>query len=164
LRKFLDGVNTASFSLLLLVSYQLGKDSLISIPSLLIGFSSFFIMLKFKNLNSVWPILAGEIFDEEKRYSVSLDIPGIKKEDINLEVNENQLFVTGERKRGEQQVVRSEKVYGKFARVFTLPKDVNPDAIVASFENGMLDISLPKRRKSPYSKDKYQLKPIPPKE
>ena len=105
-----------------------------------------------------------EILDEEKRYSVSLDIPGIKKEDINLEVNENQLFVTGERKRGEQQVVRSEKVYGKFARVFTLPKDVNPDAIVASFENGMLDISLPKRRKSPYSKDKYQLKPIPPKE
>lgn len=61
LRKFLDGVNAASFSLLLLVSYQLGRDSLISIPTLLIGFSSFFIMLKFKNLNSAWPILSGGI-------------------------------------------------------------------------------------------------------
>jgi HSP20 family protein len=93
-----------------------------------------------------------EILDEEKRYSVSLDIPGLKKEDINLEVKDNQLIVTGERKKGEQQIVRSEKVYGKFTRIFTLPQDVNADGILAKFEYGVLEISLPKEDKAPTRK------------
>lgn len=93
-----------------------------------------------------------EILDEEKSYSISLDIPGATKEDINIEVKDNHLFVSGERKylgkTEKDYVLRSERRYGKFSRVFSLPKNVNPDAIEARFENGVLDLTLPKEEKS----------------
>jgi HSP20 family protein len=93
-----------------------------------------------------------EIIEEEKRYAISMDIPGMNKEDINLEVKENHLHVTGERtwkSRGENQnVLRSEKRYGKFSRVFTLPQNVNSEMIESRFENGVLEIYLPKEEKA----------------
>jgi HSP20 family protein len=95
---------------------------------------------------------ACEIVEEEKRYAISMDIPGMSKEDINLEVKENHLYLTGERKwenRSEKEnVLRSEKRYGKFSRVFTLPQNVNAEMIEARFENGVLDIFLPKEEKA----------------
>ena len=93
-----------------------------------------------------------EIHDEEKMYSISLDIPGARKEEIELEIKDNRLHVTGERKNAvpmeKENVIRSERRYGKFSRVFSLPQNVNPEAIQAHFENGVLDISLPKEEKS----------------
>ena len=93
-----------------------------------------------------------EIQDEEKSYSISLDIPGARKEDINIEVKDNHLHISGERKytgkTDKDYVLRSERRYGKFSRVFSLPKNVNPDAIEARFENGVLDLTLPKEAKS----------------
>ncbi|WP_408096105.1 Hsp20/alpha crystallin family protein [Peredibacter sp. HCB2-198] len=95
---------------------------------------------------------ACEILDEEKSYSISLDIPGATKEDINIEVKDNHLYISGERKyhgkTDKDYVLRSERRYGKFSRVFSLPKNVNPDAIEARFENGVLDLTLPKEEKS----------------
>lgn len=95
---------------------------------------------------------ACEVVDEEKQYWISMDIPGLKKEDISIEVKENALHISGERKfegKGEKDnVLRSEKQYGKFSRVFTLPQNVNADMIEARFENGVLDIVLPKEEKS----------------
>lgn len=81
-----------------------------------------------------------DVHDDEKHFSISLDIPGVKKDDINLEVKDNHLYVTGERK--------SERRGGKFSRVFTLPQNVNPDAIKATFENGVLELTLPKEEKA----------------
>ncbi len=93
-----------------------------------------------------------EVRDEEKYFTVSLDIPGIKKEEINIEVKENELYITGERKfaASEQKdnVLRSERRYGKFSRVFTIPSNVNTDGIEARFENGVLDLVLPKEEKA----------------
>lgn len=93
-----------------------------------------------------------EITDREKQYSLSLDIPGMREQDISIEVKDNQLFVTGERKFEAQsdkdQVLRTERRYGKFQRVFTLPQNVNADNIQASFEHGVLDIVLPKEEKA----------------
>lgn len=95
---------------------------------------------------------ACEILDQEKQYSLSMDIPGLRQEDISIEVKENQLFVTGERKfeakAEKENVLKSERRYGKFQRVFTLPQNVNADTIQASFENGVLDIILPKEEKA----------------
>ncbi len=95
---------------------------------------------------------ACEILDEEKSYSISLDVPGLKKEDIDLEVKDNRLVVSGERKfegkTEKDNVLRSERRYGKFSRVFSLPQNVNTDAIEARFENGVLAINLPKEEKS----------------
>lgn len=95
---------------------------------------------------------ACEIHDEEKMYTISLDIPGLRQEDIDIEVKDNHLHITGERKyekkTDKNNVLRSEKRYGKFSRVFSLPQNVNSDAIEASFENGVLEIALPKEEKS----------------
>lgn len=90
-----------------------------------------------------------EIVDEEKLYSISLDIPGMRQEDLDIEVKDNHLHISGERKFNEKNtVLRSERRYGKFERVFSLPQNVNADQIEARFENGVLDISLPKEEKS----------------
>lgn len=90
---------------------------------------------------------ACEIQDEEKSFGISLDIPGLKQDEIEIEVKDNHLHISGERK-DEGKAVRSEKRYGKFERVFTLPQNVNTDLIEARFENGVLDILLPKEEKS----------------
>lgn len=93
---------------------------------------------------------ACEILDEEKSYSISLDIPGLKKEEIDIEVKDNHLHVTGERKapQGQDNLLRSERKYGKFSRVFSLPQNVDAESIQAKFENGVLEITLPKEEKS----------------
>lgn len=93
-----------------------------------------------------------EILDTDKSYSISLDVPGLKKEDIQIEVKENHLYITGERKSESKtekdNVLKTERRYGKFSRVFTLPQNVNADRIEARFENGVLDVDLPKEEKS----------------
>ncbi len=93
-----------------------------------------------------------EIIEEEKRYLVSVDVPGMKEEDISLEIKDNHLYITGERKfekkTEKNNVLRTEKRYGKLSRTFTLPQDVNSEAIEASFESGVLEVSIPKTEKS----------------
>ncbi len=93
-----------------------------------------------------------EIVEQEKFFAISIDMPGMKKDDINLEVKDAQLYITGERKKtastASESVLKSEKVYGKFARVFTIPQNVNTDAIDAKFDNGVLEVFLPKEEKA----------------
>lgn len=93
-----------------------------------------------------------EITDTEKSYRVSLDIPGLKKEEIDIEVKENALYITGERKfetkSEKDNVLRTERKYGKFSRVFSLPQNVNTEMIEARFEDGVLEVNLPKEEKA----------------
>lgn len=104
----------------------------------------------FKTQHAFTP--ACEIIDEEKSYFISLDIPGLKKEDLDIEVKDNHLYISGERKAPErsekENLIRSERRYGKLSRVFTVPQNVNADAIMASFEDGVLEITLPKEEKT----------------
>jgi len=93
-----------------------------------------------------------EIIDEENLYTVSLDVPGLTKNDLSIEVKDDRLFVSGERKFEKKStadsVLRTERRYGKLSRVFTLPKNINPEGIEARFENGVLEIKLPKEQKA----------------
>lgn len=104
----------------------------------------------FKTQHAFTP--ACEIIDEEKSYFISLDIPGLKKEDLDIEVKDNHLYISGERKNPErsekENLIRSERRYGKFSRVFTVPQNVNADSIMARFEDGVLEITLPKEEKT----------------
>lgn len=94
---------------------------------------------------------ATEILDDEKSFHISLDIPGLTQENIDIEVVDNELRITGERKAKSSEekdsVLRTDKRYGKFSKVFTLPQNVNADEISAHFENGVLDVALPKVEK-----------------
>lgn len=93
-----------------------------------------------------------EIIENESNYILSLDIPGLKKEHIEIEVKDNQLVISGERKQEakteNKNLIRSEKRYGKFTKVFSIPKNVNSEAIEAIFQDGVLELSLPKENKS----------------
>lgn len=83
----------------------------------------------------------GADFNEaENHYMLSFDLPGVKKEDLKIEMRGNQLLVAGERRNDS----RSSRTYGKFERSFTLPESVNAEKIEAQFEDGVLSIALPK--------------------
>ena len=77
-----------------------------------------------------------DVTEEKDHFMLSFDMPGVKKEDIKIEVQENHLTVTGERRRDDN--------YRKFERSFTLPNSVDYEKIEARYENGVLDIALPK--------------------
>jgi HSP20 family protein len=93
-----------------------------------------------------------DIAESADRYLVSFDAPGVQREDIKIEVNGNRLIISGERTRAKTddqanndfQWVRTERSYGKFHREFTLGTNVDTERIEASFEDGVLNISIPK--------------------
>lgn len=91
---------------------------------------------------------AAEIAETEGQYLLNMDLPGMAKEDIKIEVAENRLTISGERKRGprpdDYKIQRYEKTYGSFKRSFTLPDSVQADKIEALYENGVLELHLPK--------------------
>lgn len=90
-----------------------------------------------------------DINESESHFMVSFDMPGVKKEDIKIEVKDKHLFISGERHREikEEQrgsTLRHERMYGKFERTFVLPSLIDTEKIEAQFENGVLNIALPK--------------------
>lgn len=90
-----------------------------------------------------------DVNETKDHYLVSFDMPGVKKEDIQIEVKANELRVSGERTRevkedSGESTLHHERMYGRFERVFTLPTTVATDKIEAQYENGVLNIAIPK--------------------
>jgi HSP20 family protein len=89
-----------------------------------------------------------DIGEDENSYLVSADVPGMKPEEIDIQVENNVLTIRGERKsetRGKQHGYhRVERYYGSFQRSFSLPEGVNAEAIEANVENGTLTLRVPK--------------------
>lgn len=90
-----------------------------------------------------------DVNETKNHYLVSFDMPGVKKEDIKIEVQGRQLIIAGHRQRDVKSedgeaTLRTERVYGKFERIFTLPASINADKIEAEYENGVLNVALPK--------------------
>jgi HSP20 family protein len=90
-----------------------------------------------------------DVKETKEHYLVSFDMPGVKKEDIKIEVQGNELVISGERQREMREqdgeaTLRVERTYGKFERSFTLPATIAADKIEAHYENGVLNVALPK--------------------
>lgn len=89
-----------------------------------------------------------DIYDEGNEMVLKAELPGMNKEDIHIEVQNNVLTLRGEKKRAEkvekEGFFRSERLYGVFSRSFTLPATVEPAKIEANFVNGVLTVKLPK--------------------
>ena len=90
-----------------------------------------------------------DINETNDHYLISFDMPGVKKEDIEIETQGNQLNVYGERQRetkemSEDKVLRHERSYGKYSRSFILPTSIDSNKIEAHYEDGVLNIALPK--------------------
>jgi len=94
-----------------------------------------------------------DVTKAEDTYTVKADIPGVKKDDIQVSVDGNEVTISGEikkeseEKKGEE-VVRSERYYGKVSRSFTLPHDVDEAKVVAKYADGVLKLTLPMKTKS----------------
>ncbi len=100
------------------------------------------------NGGSLWAP-AVDIIDEKDHIRVRADLPGMKKEEIEVSVNNDTLTIRGE-KREEKEIkekdyVRSERYYGAFRRSFTLPAGVDPQKVNAGYKDGVLEITLTKR-------------------
>ena len=88
---------------------------------------------------------------DEKGYYLEVDLPGVKKEDIDISVNDGILTIAGERKfekkEEKENYTRIESFFGRFERSFKLPPDADLDNIEAKYEDGVLKIFIPKKQK-----------------
>lgn len=95
-----------------------------------------------------WGMLGGDVYEDDKRLVVRLEVPGMEKEDMQVEVVGDALVVSGEKRfqregsEGRWRVVQC--AYGSFRRVVPLPAPVSIDDAHASYKNGVLRIELPK--------------------
>ena len=92
------------------------------------------------------------ISEDRNQYTVSLAAPGLKKDDFDIRVEGNMITISSEKeeKKEEKDVryTRHEYSYSSFSRSFTLPDDVNQEKIDASYNEGVLSLSLPKREEA----------------
>lgn len=103
-------------------------------------------MLRTKNAEQYAPTL--DITESAEAYEVHIDLPGVRPEDVKVEMHEGKLVVSGSRKTSSEQkdkaFHRMERVTGSFSRVISLPTDVDAEKIDASYEHGVLTIMIPK--------------------
>ncbi len=97
--------------------------------------------------NAVWMPLT-DIYEDKDKYTLKLDLPGVKKEDVKISYVDGQLSISGERVQESEQkdskCHRIERVFGKYYRSFNLPDHIKSDSIVAEFKDGQLTITVPK--------------------
>ncbi len=98
----------------------------------------------------------------EEAYCIELDLPGIKKEDIEITTEDNLLTISGERKlkeeAKEEDYYKVESRYGKFSRSFTLPEKVNVEDIHAESKEGVLEVVIPKLKEEEKKPKKIEIK------
>ncbi|MFM9885765.1 MAG: Hsp20/alpha crystallin family protein [Burkholderiales bacterium] len=94
--------------------------------------------------------IAVDVSEDDKAYTVKAEIPGVKKEDIGVSVDGNQVTIQAEVKKEKEEkeggkVLRSERYYGAMYRSFTLPMDVDQAKADAQYADGVLQLVLPKK-------------------
>ena len=91
---------------------------------------------------------SADISETEKEYLIRAELPGVKKEDVKVTVDGGMITIEGERKQQKEEkdekFHRIESLYGNFMRSFSLPEDVNVDAIRCEDKDGVLTVHIPK--------------------
>jgi HSP20 family protein len=97
-------------------------------------------------------IPAVNISEHKNEYQVALAIPGMKKDDFKIDVDGNMLTISSEkeetREEKEKKFTRKEYNYSSFSRSFTLPEEINKENIEATYQDGVLNISLPRKEEA----------------
>jgi HSP20 family protein len=90
-----------------------------------------------------------DVYEEDDRILLEMEMPGMREEDVHLTLEGNTLSISGERKiendRKPGRYQRVERYYGSFSRTFTLPATVDPDSVEAKYEHGILHVSMAKK-------------------
>jgi HSP20 family protein len=103
----------------------------------------------FREFDAMPPEMRMDVTDHGTSYRVAIDIPGVKKEDVEVSVDGNQVTIQAESRREQEkktdQAIHSERYIGKSFRAFTLPQEVDSEKCEAGYDNGVLTLTLPKR-------------------
>ena len=91
-----------------------------------------------------------DVEEDDRSYKVKAEVPGVKKEDINVQIDGNQVSISAEAKREREvmekgKVIRSERYYGSMFRSFSLSQDVDQTGANAKYTDGILELALPKK-------------------
>lgn len=101
-------------------------------------------------------IMNTDIIEKENGYELQIDLPGVKKEDIKIEMNKNliniSLSISKSSDEENKKYIRKERFTGEIKRSFNIGEDIDEDNINASFENGILYLNLPKKEENDSNK------------
>jgi len=90
-----------------------------------------------------------DISADDKKYTITVEVPGVEKDAVELELSKNSLIIKGEKKQEEEtkdkEFYRVERSYGQFQRVLALPDDAIKENIDASFKDGVLTVTIPRK-------------------
>ena len=93
-------------------------------------------------------LAAMDLVETDDHFVLRADLPGMTEEDVKIELEENVLTISGERKAEhearDEGYYRVERAFGAFSRSLTLPKGIDPEAVAASFDRGVLEVRIPK--------------------
>ena len=93
-----------------------------------------------------------DMFEDHGDLVLKAELPGIKKEDIEVKLSDGSIIISGEKKKEEeikkQDYYKWERSYGSFCRMFALPSDVKRDKIKTTFKDGILEVRMPKSEES----------------
>jgi HSP20 family protein len=107
----------------------------------------------FAGLTQASQLLSGwtpalDVYEDKENFIVKAELPGMKKEDIDVSLHDGSLSISGERKsetkHEDAEVYRAERFFGRFQRAVTLPAPVAADKVKAQYKDGVLTVTLPK--------------------
>jgi HSP20 family protein len=109
----------------------------------------------FTNMQRLWgPSVTGfanlavDVSETDKTYNISAEMPGVKDSDVEISVSGDTLLIKGKKEQSREEKDKShylsERSYGAFQRMFSLPRDTDSSKIEARFQNGVLTVSIPK--------------------
>jgi HSP20 family protein len=105
-----------------------------------------------------------DIGANSSEYTISVEIPGVTEKDIALEVSGDTLIIKGEKHQeqeaGDKSYYRIERSYGSFQRMLSLPEDAEHDKTAAVFKNGVLTVSIPRRKAGPHQIKSIEIKAL----
>lgn len=115
---------------------------------------------EFSNISGFTPSVNTR--EGEYAYHVEVDLPGVKKDDIHIDLKDNVLTISGERKTKkevkEKDYYKKESSYGKFQRSFTLPENTDTENIEANSKDGVLEVVIPKLERSKKESKRIKIK------
>ena len=104
-------------------------------------------------------IPSADIYEDEREYMLALDLPGIRRDSLDVSLDDGRLTIRGERAAAEGVGVRrAERPQGRFVRTFSLPDAVDRESIAADYKDGVLVLHLPKRAEQQARRVKIDIK------
>ena len=113
-------------------------------------FRGFFVRPVDMNAPANMPSIKMDVSEQPKAFLVHAELPGVKKDDIHVQVEGNQVSITAEVKqekevKEDERILRSERFFGQVSRTFQLAQDIDDSQSVAKFTDGVLELTLPKK-------------------